>query len=117
MNEKSFIEAALNGPVEIDEFSSYKVVKLNETQVNNMPEKLIKQLKKENLYDNSYVGLVVLSGMEEFSVEASSLPIYGMKKNFDTSNLSKTKEEAIELDLESKDLKLLLQTNKGRVGV
>ena len=101
MDKGTFIKKAISGFISIDEFSSYKLVKINKEEVSNMPEKLLKQLEKEDLYDKSYVGVVTFSGMESFPVEATSLPIYGMKKKYDTSCLKRTKKEAILLSFET----------------
>lgn len=101
MEKETFIKNAISGVISIDEFSSYRLVKINRKEVSNMPEKLLKQLKKEDLYDKSYVGIVTLSGMENFPVEATSLPIYGMKKKYDTSCLKRTKEDAVLFSIET----------------
>ena len=106
LDKETFMKEAVSGFISIDEFSSYKLIKVNQTEVSSMPDKLLKQLKKEDLYDKSYVGIVVLSGMEGFPVEATSLPIYGTKKKYDISCLKKTKEDAILADLETMQFNL-----------
>lgn len=106
MDKEIFIELALKGPVSIDQFSTYKVIKINDSEI-EMSLKFKKQLKKEGLYNNSYIGISVLAGTEECSIQMEMLPIYGLKKKYITKHFSSTKEEAINLDLDCKDLNLL----------
>ena len=47
LDKETFIKEAVSGFISIDEFSSYKLIKVNQTEVSSMPDKLLKQLKKE----------------------------------------------------------------------
>lgn len=111
MNKKQFLKAAMNSPVQVDDFYSYKIVKMNEEEV-EMSEQFKKKLIKENLYDNSYVGIFVFAQMEDAIVKMESLPIFEKRKGFDTKHLKLSKEQVIKGDLTDKDLELLKRTNE-----
>lgn len=111
MNKKQFLKAAMTSPIQIDDFYSYKIVKINEKEV-EMSEQFKKQLIKENLYDNSYVGIFVLAQMEDAIVKMESLPIFGKRRGFDTRLLKLSKEQVIKKDLHNKKLDLLKKVNE-----
>lgn len=105
-NRKQFIEAVYEGPVQIDDNLYYRIVKLNENEV-NMSDQFKEQLKKEGLYNNSYVSVLSYTHEKDNPAKMEDLPIYGSPTRYVTKHLTYNKEDAIKKDLAERSRGLL----------
>lgn len=108
MTRKLFIEEAREGRVQIDEDTWYFAAKVNLENF-DMNEMLVDQLKREGLYDNSYVSAVLWS---ENKPGMSNLPVYGDPKygsidKYVTKHLYRNFEDCVMKDLQDRSYRIL----------
>lgn len=115
MTRKLFIEEAKKGRIQLDEDTWYYADKVNLENF-DLSDMLVKQLKEEGLYDNSYVGVVVWN---ENKPGMQNLPIYGDPKNgeinkYVTKHLYRNFDDCVMKDLHDRGFSLLPRVKKFR---
>ena len=112
LTKKSFKQVVLeNGsiPIGTDGSLYFIITQVNTENFPDMTEKLIKQLKDENKY-NSWIGIIDCLNQGPYNM--SSLPIYGDPNKYVTHHFTYSAEEAIDLALGDRQMKLLKRANE-----
>lgn len=102
MNKKDLMRIAKEGPVKIDTFCEYVVVKVNEENI-KLTDKFKSQLIEENKYDETYIGFITSEKNKPYAM--SNLPIYGRTDKYETKHINRDINKVISKDI--KDYKLL----------
>lgn len=104
LTRKQFIELVKQGPVQVDKDTYYNVIKLNEENV-IMSEMFKEQLKREGLYNRTYVG--ILTSQPYGPYDMVWLPIYGNVHKYETKHFKYNFEDAAMDDLSRRSTNLL----------
>lgn len=110
MTRKLFIKEAREGRLQIDEDTWYYVAKANLENF-DMSDMLVEQLKREGLYDRSYVSVAL---WDDQKPGMKHLPVYGNANKFVTSHFFRNLDDCVMKDLHDRSYSLLPRIKKLR---